>query len=96
MFQIQQEFPKIKNFFTLSPIPGFANWFIHQSDDKIKKILKSFDIRKLSFLKEQGDINYNQYKFEEIREPLKKLVYHYLVNEKKDNRTGFIFQKPIL
>ncbi len=86
VFQIQQEFPKIKNFFTLSPIPGFANWFIHQSDDKIKKILKSFDIRKLSFLKEQGDINYNQYKFEEIREPLKKLVYHYLVNEKKDNR----------
>ena len=86
VFQIQQEFPKIKNFFTLSPIPGFANWFIHQSDDKIKKILKNFDIRKLSFLREQEDINYNHHKFEEIKEPLKKLVYHYLVDEKKDNR----------
>ena len=50
VFQIQQEMPKIKNFFTLSPIPGFANWFLHQSDEKIKKILKNFDIRRLLFL----------------------------------------------
>ena len=40
VFEIQQEFPKVKNFFTLSPIPGLATWFANQSDDKIKKILK--------------------------------------------------------
>jgi len=86
VFQIQQEMPKIKNFFTLSPIPGFANWFLHQSDEKIKKILKNFDIRRLLFLKDQDDINFNQYKIEDNKEVLKKLVYYYLVEEKKDKK----------
>ena len=86
VFQIQQEMPKIKNFFTLSPIPGFANWFLHQSDEKIKKILKNFDIRRLLFLKDQDDINFNQYKLEDNKEALKKLVYYYLVEEKKDKK----------
>jgi len=86
VFQIQQEMPKIKNFFTLSPIPGFANWFLHQSDEKIKKILKNFDIRRLLFLKDQDDINFNQYKIEDNKEAIKKLVYYYLVEEKKDKK----------
>ena len=86
VFQIQQEMPKIKNFFTLSPIPGFANWFLHQSDEKIKKILKNFDIRRLLFLKDQEDINFNQHKIEDNKEALKKLVYYYLVEEKKDKK----------
>lgn len=86
VFQIQQEMPKIKNFFTLSPIPGFANWFLHQSDEKIKKILKNFDIKRLLFLKDQDDINFNQYKIEDNKEALKKLVYYYLVEEKKDKK----------
>ncbi|MBT4699200.1 MAG: malonyl-CoA decarboxylase [Alphaproteobacteria bacterium] len=86
VFQIQQEMPKIKNFFTLSPIPGFANWFLLQSDEKIKKILKNFDIRRLLFLKDQEDINFNQYKIEDNKEALKKLVYYYLVEEKKDKK----------
>ncbi len=86
VFQIQQEMPKIKNFFTLSPIPGFANWFLHQSDEKIKKILKNFEIRRLLFLKDQEDINFNQYKIEDNKEALKKLVYYYLVEEKKDKK----------
>ena len=41
VFEIQQEFPRVKNFYTISPIPGLAAWFINQPDDKIKKILKS-------------------------------------------------------
>ena len=86
VFQIQQEMPKIKKFFTLSPIPGFANWFLLQSDEKIKKILKNFDIRRLLFLKDQEDINFNQYKIEDNKEALKKLVYYYLVEEKKDKK----------
>ena len=86
VFQIQQEMPKIKKFFTLSPIPGFANWFLLQSDEKIKKILKNFDIRRLFFLKDQDDINFNQYKIEDNKEALKKLVYYYLVEEKKDKK----------
>jgi len=86
VFQIQQEMQKIKNFFTLSPLPGFANWFLHQSDDKIKKILKNFDIKKLLFLKDQEDIHFNQSKIEDNKEALKKLVYYYLILEKKDKK----------
>jgi malonyl-CoA decarboxylase len=44
VFEIQQEFPKVKNFYTLSPIPGLATWFTKQSDDKIKIILKNYGL----------------------------------------------------
>ncbi len=36
VFEIQQEFPKVKQFYTLSPIPGFASWFLKQPEVKIK------------------------------------------------------------
>jgi malonyl-CoA decarboxylase len=88
VFEIQQEFPKVKNFYTLSPIPGFANWFNKQSEDKIKKILKNDDYKQLMFLKDQDDINFNQYKIEQNKQALKKIVYYYLVEEK-------INKKPI-
>jgi len=56
VFEIQQEFPKVKNFYTLSPIPGLATWFVKQSEDKIKKILKNYDIKQLMFLKEKDEL----------------------------------------
>jgi malonyl-CoA decarboxylase len=37
------------------------------------------------FLKEQDDINVNQYKIEQNKQALKKIAYHYLVEE-KDNK----------
>ena len=46
----------------------------------------NFDIRRLLFLKDQDDINFNQYKIEDNKEALKKLVYYYLVEEKKDKK----------
>jgi len=85
VFEIQQEFPKVKNFYTLSPIPGLANWFAKQSDDKIKKILKNYDYTQLMFLKEKDDITFNQNKIEQNKDALKKLVYYYLTEE-KDNK----------
>jgi len=88
VFEIQQEFPKVKNFYTLSPIPGFANWFNKQTEEKIKKILKNEDYKQLMFLKDQDDINFNQYKIEQNKQALKKIVYYYLVEEK-------INKKPI-
>jgi malonyl-CoA decarboxylase len=74
VFEIQQEFPKVKNFYTLSPIPGLATWFAKQSDDKIKKILKNYDYTQLMFLKEQDDIAFNQNKMEKNKDALKKLL----------------------
>ena len=86
VFEIQQEFPKVKNFFTLSPIPGLANWFDKQSDDKIKKILKNYDYKQLMFLKEKDDNTFNQNKIEQNKDALKKLVYYYLTEEKVNKK----------
>lgn len=86
VFEIQQEFPKVKNFFTLSPIPGFATWFNKQPDDKIRKILKDYDYKKLIFLKDPGDETFDQIKIEQNKQALKKIVYHYLTEEKNNKK----------
>jgi malonyl-CoA decarboxylase len=71
VFEIQQEFPKVKQFYTLSPIPGLASWFLKQPETKIKSILKNN--------------NYSQL-YEENKEILKKITYYYLTEEKFNNR----------
>lgn len=86
VFEIQQEFPNVKNFYTISPIPGLATWFAKQPDDKIKKILKNYDYKKLIFLKEQEDIIFNKDKIEQNKDALKKLVYYYLTEEKVNKK----------
>ena len=86
VFEILQEFPKVKNFYTLSPLPGFAAWYLTQPDDKIKKILKNYDYRNLLFLKDEEDFNFNQSKIIANEKAIKKLVYHYVVEEKIDKK----------
>ena len=51
VYEIQEELPHIKNFGTLSPIPGFADWFSYLEDSKIKNILGNLSDQDLSFLK---------------------------------------------
>ena len=85
VFEIQQENHKIKNFGTLSPLPGFADWFFSLNDNKLKDILKKYDTSKLEFLKSpQLKIGDPRIIEEEIA--LKKLVCHYLINEKINNK----------
>ena len=50
VFEIMEENPKIKNFGTLSPIPGFADWYRSLNQEKLQDILKGYDIKKLEFL----------------------------------------------
>ena len=72
VFEILQEFPKVKNFYTLSPLPGFAAWYLTQPDEKIKKILKNYDYRNLLFLKDEEDFNFNQSKIMANEKAIKK------------------------
>ncbi|MCT9071061.1 malonyl-CoA decarboxylase domain-containing protein [Cupriavidus gilardii] len=37
--ELQREFPKVKQFATLSPIPGFADWLRKQDGDTVAKVL---------------------------------------------------------
>jgi malonyl-CoA decarboxylase len=83
IFEIQEELPHIKKFGTLSPIPGFAEWFRCCNEKKIKNILQTSS-SDMSFLKSPnfkvGDSRIISYK-----ENIIKLVAYYLINEKDLN-----------
>ena len=80
VYELQEELPNIKNFGTLSPIPGFRDWFSVLDEQKIKNIIgDSFD--KLSFLK-SANLKIGDNRIVSNKELIKKLVLHYLMNEK--------------
>ena len=81
VFEIQEELPNIKNFGTLSPIPGFRDWFSYLEDGKIKNILGNIPIENISFLK-SPDLKPGDPRIVSNKDALLKLVSHYLMNEK--------------
>jgi malonyl-CoA decarboxylase len=84
--EIQQEMPNIKNFGTLSPIPGFVSWFSSLDDNLIQSILGKTKSDDLSFLK-SPILKHGDMRIESNQVAITKLVGHYLVNEK--NYRGF-------
>ncbi len=85
VFEIQEENPKIKNFGTLSPLPGFTDWFLSLNNEKLKDILKDYEISKLDFLKSPS-LKIGEPKMLKEKAAIKKLVAHYLINEKINNK----------
>ena len=85
VYEIQEELPHIKNFGTLSPIPGFADWFSYLEESKIKNILGDLTNQNVSFLKSK-DMKIGDNRIVENKEAIIKLVAHYIVNEK--NKKG--------
>ena len=85
VYEIQEELPHIKNFGTLSPIPGFRDWFSYLEDEKIKTIT-GFPPESINFLK-SADLKIGDTRILENKESMIKLVMHYLTNEK--NKKGF-------
>ena len=83
VYELQEELPQIKNFGTLSPIPGFASWFSYLDEIKIKNILGSLSKQDLKFLKSK-DLKIGDSRFIENSEAIKILVTHYIMNEKND------------
>ena len=81
VFEIQEELPNIKNFGTLSPIPGFRDWFSYLEDSKIKNILGNISMENISFLK-SPDLKPGDPRIVSNKDALLKLVSHYLINEK--------------
>jgi len=80
VYEIQEELPQIKNFGTLSPIPGFAEWFSYLDENKIKIILGNLQMD-LSFLK-SSDLKLGYSRILSNKEGMIKLVAHYIINEK--------------
>ena len=83
VYEIQEELPNIKNFGTLSPIPGFADWFSYQEDQIIEKILGNIKNKDYSFLRSK-DLKIGDKSFIDNKELLIKLVTHYIIKEKND------------
>ncbi|MDB9983254.1 malonyl-CoA decarboxylase [Candidatus Pelagibacter sp.] len=83
VYEIQEELPHIKNFGTLSPIPGFADWFTYLEKTKIKNILGDLKDQDIIFLKSQ-DLKLGDSRIVRNKEALIKLVAHYIVNEKNE------------
>jgi len=81
VYEIQEELPHIKNFGTLSPIPGFAEWFSYLEENKIKNILGNLTNQNVSFLKSK-DLKIGDNRIIENKDAIMKLVAHYIVNEK--------------
>lgn len=81
VFEIQEELPNIKHFGTLSPIPGFREWFSYLEDVKIKNILGEIPLENISFLK-STDLKVGDPRIVSNKEAITKLVAHYLMNEK--------------
>ena len=81
VYEIQEELPHIKNFGTLSPIPGFAEWFSYLEENKIKNILDNLTNQNVSFLKSK-DLKIGDNRIIENKDAIIKLVTHYIVNEK--------------
>ena len=85
LYEIQEELPNIKNFGTLSPIPGFVDWFNYQEANKIQTILNK-STEEISFLR-SSDLKPGDSRIISNKESITKLVTHYLINEK--NYEGF-------
>ena len=81
VYEIQEELPHIKNFGTLSPIPGFVEWFSYLEESKIKNILGNSVNQNMSFLKSQN-LKIGDNRIIENKSSIIKLVAHYIVNEK--------------
>ena len=88
VYEIQEELPNIKNFGTLSPIPGFRKWFSSQNENKIKVILGKLPYESVSFLK-LVDLKIGDTRIAANKDSITKLVAHYLANEKNQK------QRPI-
>ena len=85
VFEIQEELPNIENFGTLSPIPGFRDWFSYLEDNKIKNIIGNIPTENIKFLK-SPDLKPGDPRIVSNKDALLKLVSHYLINEKNNKK----------
>jgi len=81
VYEIQEELPNIKNFGTLSPIPGFRDWFTTLDETIIQSILGKIPYTNISFLK-NSNLKVGDGRIVSNKNAIIKLVSHYLINEK--------------
>ena len=86
VYELQEELPNVKNFGTLSPMQGFADWIKNSDEEKISEIVEKDNYKKVEFLKHL-DLKIGDKKFIDNKPLLIKLALNYLSKEK--NEFGF-------
>ena len=86
VYELQEELPNVKNFGTLSPMQGFADWIKNSDEEKISEIVEKDNYKKIEFLKHL-DLKIGDKKFIDNKPLLMKLAVNYLSKEK--NEFGF-------
>ena len=96
---LQRDFPRLKAFSTLSPIPGLVRWAA-RNPAECAQILAAADWKKLAtagldgpdsprmraLLEGAGDWVQDKSLARALREPLMRLAAHYLLNAKRDDK----------
>ena len=85
VYEIQEELPNIKNFGTLSPIPGFRDWLTTLDEKIIQNILGKIPYTNIAFLK-SNSVKVGDGRIVSNKDAIIKLVAHYLMSEK--NKKG--------
>ena len=85
VFELQEELPNIKNFGTLSPIPGFKEWCSYLEKEKMINIIGKTSYENISFLK-SSNVKIGDTRIVTYQSDLIKLVAHYLMNEKNKKK----------
>ncbi|HSS64321.1 MAG TPA: malonyl-CoA decarboxylase [Gammaproteobacteria bacterium] len=96
---LARELPNVKNFATLSPIPGFTRWLKNSAPGELEARLTESDIKKLSALMQAGSASQALLKIVEtprwhldetvssaLQPILTGLCAHYLINARKGTR----------
>ena len=104
--KISAEFPNIKTFATLSPVPKFRNWLTTYLENGGNNLLKADEVKKICNLSKNENANFgilellnvkNWHKSKKhtdiLRKPLLRLCVHYIFNIKKQK--GFKTYDPV-
>ena len=86
MYELQEELPDVKNFGTLSPMIGFADWVKSLDNETLGEIVKKENLPKVEFLKSLG-LKIGDRKFIDNKDLIVKIALNYLAIQK--NKLGF-------
>ena len=79
--EITKEFPKLDNFVTLSPVPGFAKWLARERRNPESSAIHESDLAALGLLDRPG-WEQNEKSRTTLEAPIASLAAHYFVNGK--------------
>lgn len=86
--ELQHDFPDLKQFSTLSPIPGFLKWLRKQSNETLSKLPGGKNWLEISEPRLPVDWHTNPDLTANRQQPLMQLAAHYLSQEKRRGHTA--------